>query len=770
MVPIEISPKEPQPELTNQQITIVPGTSAEQIYDLINMTIWYGKSDEEKSKLRYSYSGGDNIFQIVQNPRGSSKLDIKAYGSATPGTKRSIKITLDDYPNAKANLVLVVGQLPNQLPVAPTLTLSCSVADGETACVKTAQEMNSTPGAYNPYPDEQDLRFAPFGYTNGAISYENSSRACGKISIRTLEDKLYAVWNNKPTGVKCTVPYSVLDKEGRIGVGVLEFSFAGIPGNVASVSQVDYTASTVTLQIVPPASAFPAITEFEVVDETGDTITCDIDNSGGVTRCVIYNLNPYDGVNKSNLHTYSVKAKNEQGLSDKPKVVDRVYSYKAPKRISANDIDAQTVYDPEANETRGYADVTIKPVNDPLIERYEISGDAGLNPTVKMATPNFEPIKARVAAKPGKRSRITVTAFGRVDPPVRDVADANAGSWIGRISAKPKIENIVAATKKAGGEFSAQITVTNFDRNWSAGELEAVYGMYTGTTLPVCTWDSGTNMLKMTVGANQTLISVRKPVVYTSEDAQKANVSSPILKPILENTSYTPYVCFANSFGYTRISGASVSTLSDPAAGAFAYDISANPNSDGAWLVTVGRSETKAGVKVEFNSTTSDSGWSDNITSDVFGAKPTIRVRYCLVSDPKNCSAGLRTLEPVSLSRSWQLKISGIEKLIDLTAIENDPSVNGETTVCTRAHDIDFKLTGSGLVSANKKPLWQISGTPTYISNSNTTGDLEKPGNNWRIPNRPPVKSISVQFSGNQLNSRVKGLTGAVTYKFTCTQ
>ena len=770
LVPIQITPKEPQPELTNQQITIVPGTSAEQVYDLINMTIWYGKTDEEKAKLKYSFSGGDNIFQIVQTPRGSSKLDIKAYGSATPGTTRSIKITLDDYPNAKANLVLVVGQLPNQLPVAPTLTLSCSVADGESACQRTAVEMNSTPGVYNPYQGEEDLRFAPFGYTTGAISYDNSNRACGKVSIKTLEDKIYAVWNNRPTGVKCTVPYSVLDKEGRTGVGVLEFSFAGIPANVASVSQVDYTASTVTLQIVPPASSFPAITEFEVVDETGDTITCDIDNNGGVTRCVIYNLTPYDGLNKANLHTYSVKARNEQGLSEKAKVVERVYSYKAPKRISPNNIDAVTVYDPEANETRGYADVTIKPVNDSQIERYEITGEAGLNPTVKMASPTFEPFKVRVAAKPGKRSRITVTAFGRVDPPVRDVSDSNSSNWIGRISAKPKIESITAVTKRSGSDYVAQISVTNLDRNWSVGEMEAVYGMYTGTALPVCTWDSGTNALKMTVGANQTLISVRKPVVYNSEDTQKASVSSPVLRPILDNTSYTPYVCFANSFGYTKIAGASISTLSDPAAGAFAYDINPNPNADGAWLVTVGRSETKPGVKVQFNSTTGDTGWSDNITSDTFGAKPTIRVRYCLISDPNTCSTGLRKIEPVSVSRSWQLKITGIDKLIDLTNIEADPNINGETTVCTRAHDIDFKLTGSGLVSANKKPLWQVSGTPTYVSTSNTTGDLDKPGNNWRIPNRPPIKSISVQFSGNQLNSRVKGLTGSVTYKFTCAQ
>lgn len=772
LVPIEISPLEPQPELTNQQITIVPGTSAVQIYDLINMTIWYGKTDEEKSKLKYSYSGGDNIFTIDQTPRGSSKLDIKAYGSAIPGTKRSIKITLDDYPKVKsANLVLVVGQLPNELPVAPTLTLDCSVALGEDACAISSAQMNGTPGAYNPYADEEDLRFAPFGYTTGAINYDNSSRACGKVSIKTLEDKLYAVWNGKPTGVKCTVTYSVLDKEGRTGIGSLEFSFAGIPANVISISQVDYTASTVTLQIVPPASSFPAITEFELADETGDTFNCDIDNSGGTTRCVIYNLSPYDGVNKANLHTYSVKAKNEQGISEKAKVVDRVYSYKAPKRISPSNIDAVTVYDPESTETRGFADVTIRPLNDSQIERYEITGDAGLNPVVRMASTTFEPFKVRVAAKPGKRSRITVTAYGRVDPPVRDVADSNSSNWVGRIAAKPKIESVKITLKKTGSSYAALVDVTNFDRNWSDSSLVAVYGMYTGSTLPVCSWDSGSNALKMSVGANQTLIQATRPVEYGSEDSQKISISSPGLKPVQDNTSYTPFVCFANSFGYTKLSGASESTLSDPIAGAFAYDISPNPDASGAWLVTVGRSETKPGVKVQFNSTTGiETGWSDTLTSDTFGAKPVIRVRYCLLSDPTTCSSGKREIQPVSMSRSWQIKITGIEKLIDLSLIEADPNASGEVLVCTKNRDIEFKLSGSGLLGSNKKPLWQISGTPTYVSTTNTTGDLDMLGQNWRIPNRPPVKSISVQFTGNQLNSHVKGLTGTVTHKFTCAQ
>lgn len=763
LVPIEIIPKEPQPELKNQEITIVPGESTSQIYELINMTIWAGKTDEEKSKLRYRFQGGDDLFKISN--KTTSSLEIQAFGASLPGSKRSVKITLSDYPNVKsANLVLVVGQLPNQLPVAPTLGLNCSVADGEAVCEKSAGEMNSTAGVYNPY--ETPLEFAPFGYTNGVVSYTNSARACGKISIRTEPNRLYAVWSGKPTGVKCQVPYNVIDQEGRLGPGTLEFTFSGIPGNVSSVSQVDYTASSITLQIVPNANSFPAITDFELVNERGEVSNCEIDSSGGVTRCVLYNLDPYDGVNKANLHSYSIRAQNSQGLSEKPKVIDRTYAYKTPKRLSTDDVEAVTVYDPDGTETRGYAEVTVDPVNDSLIERYEITGDAGLNPVARTPSAAFEPFKVRVAAKPGSRSRITVTAFGRVDPPVREVAESNSTYWIGTIAAKPKVESIRVDTSRRGTSWVAQVKVLNADRNWSDKSVHMAFGLYTGSTAPTCAWDSGTNLVSMQVGAGQTLILDTQ--LGEPDEKQKENLSSKSLRGIQDNTSYTPYFCFANGFGYTKVAGGSFSTLSDPVAGAFAYDVSASPNNSGAWLVTLGRSETKTGVKPEFNATGTEAGWKDTIYSDTFGATPTIRVRYCLISDPTTCSAGNRKLEPVSVARSWQLKITGIDKLLDLTLMEADPNISGEVSVCTRAHEIDFKLTGEGLVNANKKKLWQVFGTPTYVSTSNATGDLDKPGDNWRIPTRVTVKSISVQFIGSQTNSKVKGLTGAITYKFTC--
>ena len=761
LVPIKINPKDPQPELKDQELVIVQGTSGKIPYDLVDMTIWPGKTELDKAGLQYEFSGGEDLFVIDRVGSGRNKLEISARGSSPAGSKRSVKVSLKNYPNTKpANLVLVVGQLPDKVPLAPTLTLDCSVADGENQCQIQSADMNSAPGAYNPYP-ETPLNFAPFGYTTGEPNYSNSSRACGKISIRTEASRIYATWPDKPTGVKCTVPYSVIDREGRLGTGSLEFTFSGIPGDVRSVSQVDYSKSTVTLQIVPPTSSFPAITDFIIKDETGEETNCDIDKSGGVTRCVIYNLSPYDGVDKRNLHTYSVVAQNSQGVSKNPKVLTGAYAYKSPKRITRNNIDDRTatVYDPDGTENRGYADVIINPVADSSIERYEISGDTGLAPESKIPSASFDTFTAHVAAKPGKRSRITVTAFGRVQPPVPEVAETNSATWIGQIAAKPKVSSVSAKTVRSGAAWVATLTMTGADRNWSDKSVEAIFAMYTA---PSCQWDAGTNALKISVAGTQKLIFEKRD--FDRSDQQQENFTIRNLKPIQDNTAYTPFVCYANFYGYATASGASISTLSDPSDGAFTYDVSRTPDSKGAWLVKLGSSETKDGVKPQFND--GNGGWKDTIYSETFGATPTIKVRYCMLNDANTCSPGKRLVQPVVNSRSWQMKITGIDKLIDLTTIENDPTSNGETLSCTRNHNIDFKLSGSGIVS-NGKNLWVLDENPSYVRTNNTTSQFESLGTGWRVPSGVPLKSISIKVRGSQ-NSHVKGLDGALTLSFTC--
>jgi hypothetical protein len=292
--------------------------------------------------------------------------------------------------------------------------------------------------------------------------------------------------------------------------------------------------------------------------------------------------------------------------------------------------------------------------------------------------------------------------------------------------------------------------------------VQAIFAMYTGTAAPTCTWDAGTNALRIQAAGTQKLISEKRD--FDRSDQQQENLTVRNLRPIQDNTAYTPFVCYANFYGYAVAGGSSISTLSDPSDGAFTYDVSRTPDAKGAWLVKLAGSETKDGVKPQFNDGTG--GWQDTIYSGTFGANPNIKVRYCMLNDTNTCSPGKRAVLPLVKSRSWQMKITSIDKLIDLTIIEGDPNSNGETQTCTRNHNIDFKLAGSGITS-NGKPLWILDENPSFVRTNNTTSEFESLGTGWRIPSGVPLKTISIKVRGSQ-NSNVKGLDGVLTLSFTC--
>ena len=765
LVPISITPKDPKPVLSDHQLTVIPGTTAVQEFDLQDMTDWYGK---DTSGLKYKFEGGTDIFELSFKG-GSSVLQIKAFGNSRAGEKRNIKISVVGYPDTEpANLVLVVGQLPENKPVAPTLILNCSSTAGQSSCEISAAEMNGTPGAYNPY-DDTPLVFAPFNYSNGDVNYSAGSNkyACGKVTIKTAADRIYATWSDKPEGAKCVVPYKVLDREGRVGDGTLEFSFEGIPGNVRSVTQVGYSGSSVTLQVVPPTGSFPDITTFEIVDERGEVSNCDIDESGGITRCLISNLEAYDGVNKANLHTYSVKAINGQGASKTPRVLKDAYAYRAPKKLAKSNLKAISVYDPQITESAGIAEVTIFPVVDPSVARYEISGGIG-NPVKKLTSDNFDSFKIRVQAKPGIRSRITVSAYGRIDPPVKDLIEDNSAVWIGRVVGKPKIQQVTSKTTRSGPTWTGTVTAVNSSRNFSDQSVYAVFAIFPGGTTPRCDW-SNSSHTEVTVTGGAGIILARGN--YTASDQALENLKSPTLTNIQENLGYKPYVCISNSYAYATAFGESFSTLSDPAAGAFAYDISPNPiitkNGSGVvtsaeWLVKLGREETKSGVTAWFNGTADKSGaWSKTLRSNSFGTAPIIWVRYCITGDDKTCSSGDRKLEPISSTRSWQMRITAVESLLLVN------SNNAVTNLCTRGEEVEFKLAGDGLQTSNGRPLWEVDGAAAYVGTDNSEGTLDK-AVGWKIPTRKNLKSISAEFRGNSTSSKVRGLTGTVKFVFTC--
>ena len=122
-------------------------------------------------------------------------------------------------------------------------------------------------------------------------------------------------------------------------------------------------------------------------------------------------------------------------------------------------------------------------------------------------------------------------------------------------------------------------------------------------------------------------------------------------------------------------------------------------------------------------------------------------------------------MTPSDVTRSWQLKITKLDAMLDVTA-------GAETTKCERNKDLDFKLSGQGLTSSSGTTLWQVSDESSYVSSTGATGALVQPGDYYRIPTRSAsaFSKLVLKFQGRDSNSspHVSGLTGTVTLEFAC--
>jgi hypothetical protein len=222
-------------------------------------------------------------------------------------------------------------------------------------------------------------------------------------------------------------------------------------------------------------------------------------------------------------------------------------------------------------------------------------------------------------------------------------------------------------------------------------------------------------------------------------------------------------VCYANSFGIASAVGKATSTLSDPADGVFKYAVNPNP-SNGVWLVALTASGSSAGVTAQFNGSKTDTNdWRDYIYSTYFGEDPVIKVRYCKTGTAV-CSPGNRLVVPSDSTRSWQLKITKLDAVIDV-------ATGTQTTHCERLKDLDFKLSGSGLTSGSGSQLWQVADGSSYTTATGATGNLSQYGDFWRLPRAAVnVTKLTMKFQGRDAASttHVSGLTGTVTLEFTC--
>jgi hypothetical protein len=771
LVPITVIPENPEPELQRRQLTIIPGPSGAIDFDLKSITTWVDHSQSDIDGLKYSATGGSDLFKITQN---GSVLNLQAFGNSPSGSVREIKITITNRDKAEPqNLTLVVGQALNTAPVGGTLLLDCKVNEGQEECRVTKDTMNSAAGTSNAYSDTA-LVFAPFGYNNGIPNYEASTnvlRCSGGVSLRASSDSIYAVWSKSklPSSVTCTGRYQVLDREDRLGFGVIEFTLAGVPGSVRGVSQVGYTASSIKIEVIPPLVSDPPVEGFNIYDEAGkDYGSCDIASDGGATDCWITNQDPYNGSNPEAKHTFKIFAFNSMGESSFSQELRDAYAYRAPRAITSDVfVSVVPVFSPKTTEAVGVANVTIRPISDSNVGSYELAGEGG--DKVSKTITDSSTFTLEVKAKPGERSKITARAIGKVPPPGKTKnLESSSASWTGRIIGSPSVRSVKAETFKSGNTWYSRIVATGVNRNFSDKTANVAFILYTGSVQPTCNWGAASNTL--TVTTTPAMKAIVQSETDNNVDQQVAEISSRDLSPILENTTYKPMVCFTNGFGKIQKSGDPVSTLGDPADGVYKYAVAANPTA-GAWLVTVVTKDNRSGVFPEFNGSkndNSDGAWKKAIYSEYFGEKSVIRVRYCLDSAPKTCSTGDRIVKAADSSRTFQMKVTSAH----LTDQEGS-----KITVCSKGVNLFFGVDGSGLVSSSGSKLWQgddpssSASAPQYSTDNGVTWeDVGLYGNNYRIPRTAgTVNKIRLYVKGSDTGAQgVRGLSGEAAVVFSC--
>ena len=761
LVPIEVIPENPEPELSTRQVTVIPGRSYNQVFNLWQMTSWYGTDDF--SSLDYSYSYTGNQFEITQD---ENELDIMAFGVSSPGNSEIATVSIDNHPEtAPASLTLLVGESPNDGPLGGVLEKECQANDS--SCVMNVSEVT---GSYNPYPD-QPLVFAPFNYSSGAPNYQASTNAvkCGGVTIRATPTTLNATWENSPLPESRTcdsVAYLVIDDEGRVGRGSLAFTFLGAPGAPGRATQIGFSETTITVRIEagPSGLSDPKVTSYKL-REGADVIDCEKQSPDEViTTCVIEGQEAFTGRNPAAKHNYRVFASNEIGESLSFVTLSNAYAYKSPVQITTDVFDrVLTKVDDNPTDAFGLTAVTITPIYDPTVRSYEISGLGSPDVTTRVLA-DFSPFTVDIRARPGVKSSITVRAIGNVGPPISTGASTTStATWIGQVAAAPAVAEVSARLLGGNAGWGAKVTARAVNRNYSRLTSRVAFVVWKdGTAEPRCRWIASSNTLEVDPGS-----SPNSFVEQSTDDdfgTQISDIASRDIPGLADATRYRHKFCYSNGYGMAEKIGLdanSLTTLSDPEDGRFTYEVSATPNNN-SWLVRLVSGSAPTGLTVQFNGSATDpNDWRNSIYSTSFGEPISIKVRYCMSNG--TCSSGERLVQLANPNRAWQLQVTR-GYLADQ---------NGAAVACRLGENLFLGLEGRGLTSSSGKT-WRGGepgqGTSAQFLSDWGWQDMQDLGSNYRIPeDATNVTNVRFFISGNSEIEPTRGITGQATVEFAVT-
>lgn len=477
VVPIDVSPVNPQALLTpiTRTVSVSPSQERIDLYDAL--VSWVGGFElPDLDSLEFSWqvvSGSSFTVSPASSGSGTGPdtvLSLLANADARPGTRNEIRVTLEyPYPDrpgvadpgsfqASTTIVVNVGMVVAGAPSGASLELACDAQRQPEGCAVQAILAADASGQYNPNTglgNEVPLRLVGVG---GALQ---TSAACGTVATATIEgDSLRFAWQpgEKPAGGRCEVTFTVQDAQGRTGTGRVAFTGDGYPRVTDQPVTTSYTADSVTLTVPlgQAAQSYPAVTGV-VLYEGGVAVadqSCEPLDAGSY-RCVVSGLD--NGVR----HDLVARAVNGLGYESSDSAAHATWAYGAAAFRSGPDYDDQ-VFSAATSTTSGTVHVVDLCLDNAAATQTTSvrlrSGSWQLDAVVDPATGCLAASPLELTGLPVGAATITATPLSGLGPPIGTGGQASATRSI-VVRGAPAVTALTATVNAAATAVDVALAV-----------------------------------------------------------------------------------------------------------------------------------------------------------------------------------------------------------------------------------------------------------------------------------------------------------------------
>jgi hypothetical protein len=601
-IPLVIIPKDPQALLNPVSRTVPPGQS--ETVDLLDtMVDWEGGRVGNVGTLQLTTSYSGSSFDVVQTGNQVSAL---AHADAIPGTRESITVTSAAYGGLTSTISLVVGVAAPDAPRGATFTHQCDVSRGANCTITVIGQA----GEYDPFEGVtgSGLTVVSVGSTGSVV--------CPVATItRASDTQLVASWpsGQRPVGGECVATFTVEDAQGRTGTGTVTLDILGYPQTPASVTTVDYTATTVTLlvNLGNATQAHPPVTSVVISrDGAPNNAVCE-PGGPGTYRCEV------TGLVNGEKAMYTARAVNSVGES-LDTTEHQSWSYQAPTITS---VSAVPQYDSVlTSPSKGVVQVEVESSDDTKSFRIENTGQVIPRTGAVTTFPLTLDVGGRL---------VRVEPISIHEP---KIAGSNAGTQQTASVTVIGTPSLAPITATADG---TEITV-------AGGTVNANYAPSTSRIWAA--WTGGTPTCRMTANDGTGVAQLTGPSAVES--------GSDVIPALSPNTTYQVGVCLSNGYGAVWSNIQTAFTWVDPGepTGSFTYTVSTTPTPRGGmphvfdYVLTASPVVDSAGADYYIAYFYGSDPAPQTSFSLSIWAAPTIQVGYCSVEQPQTCSPSKVTL------------------------------------------------------------------------------------------------------------------------------